>query len=704
MAQIAEHPWKTLKQLSIPVWFYQLSDEKIYLNEPLQEMLGIELAVMDKQQVKEKLHEEDWSYFERLARSERSERILEFDYRWSNGGESHWFKDIVHPFYNEVGNRIGYSGIGATDRIYQMDLGRIKNAIVEIGEGFLRYNGQAFFDFLVKYLAAVLQVNTAFIGKWKGQQKNELFVSSIFHKGETSNGDTYQVEESPLELLATSVDCFYPSRAQEYFPSASILKRYEVESFLGKTLMSSDQEPIGVLAVMDQRKQTNNPMIRPLLQIFADRIANEMSRIQTEEKLEVLSRYDSLTGLLTRNYFSDILPGALEESAILLLFDIDNFKMINDSWGHAKGDELLRQFASYLRKTFAKQECVLSRISSDEYAVLIRSSITLEDVCLLGEQIIHSMRRPFIIEGKEFYTTVSIGIATSTPDSGDAEEVLRRADAAMHKAKRNGKNRYEIYDSRMGEQMREELQLKQALHQALEEGEFLLYYQPQISGETLQVKGFEALIRWNHPEHGLLSPHHFISLAEETGMIVDIGEWVLREACRQAKQWQEYGEPHLKVAVNLSAYQFADVALTDKIMGALTASGLAPESLIIEITETMVLQDFDRSIETLNTLRNSGISIHLDDFGVGFSSLSYLHRLPVDAIKIDRSFINQIDSDRNEVVIVNAIISMAQSLGLDVIAEGVERKEHIVYLQEKGCYDYQGYFFSKPVPAECVSL
>lgn len=418
--------------------------------------------------------------------------------------------------------------------------------------------------------------------------------------------------------------------------------------------------------------------------------------------------------MLTRGYLSDRIEEEIssspnqEKNLALLLLDIDNFKMINDSWGHSKGNELLKQFARYLRQTFAPYDTVISRISSDEFVVLIKHIGSMEEVRELSDHVILSLRRPFLIGEKEFYSTVSIGAVftpLNLPGELGGEDLLRNGNAAMHKAKRDGKNRYAIYEEWMSEQMREELHLKQSLHHALDNREFVLHYQPQVSAQTSQVFGYESLIRWNHPDFGLLSPNHFISLAEETGMIIDIGEWVLQEACHQIRKWQvEVRRPDLKVSVNLSAQQFVDAVLPEKVFRALEESGLSPESLIIEITETLVLQDFDRSIETMERLRNRGIKVHLDDFGIGFSSLSYLNRLPIDAIKIDRSFVSQISDEDHEVAIVNAIISMAKSLGLQVIAEGVEKKEHISYLKQKGCYEYQGYYFSKPVPAQLVAL
>lgn len=652
MAQIMEHPWETLKQLSIPIWFFNIEKENIFVSERLQEDLGLDDAVLNRQALGSLIHPDDLAYLYHKEKVREHRPFFYINYRVRQSQEYVWVKDIVTPFYDE-GRVIGYSGVKAPDSAYQKELGRIKQSIIEIGDAFLSYNGQEFFDFLVEYLATILKVDSVLIGELTGPDKDEITAIALYHKGKITTGLQYSLEGTPCEKVIDNHDCYYPGSIQEIFPDGPLIQEYGVESYYGKSLVNTTGETLGLLAIMDSGTQTSGPLSKALFQIFADRTAIELSRMQAEKKLRMLSQYDPLTGLLTRSYLSKILDEEIEKvdeddkSVALLLVDIDNFKMINDSWGHQKGDELLKQFAKYLRQTFVQHDAVISRISSDEFVVLLRDVANVDKVCEVSDHVILSMRRPFLIDEKEFYNTVSIGV-TFTPSRRDGsmsgEDLLRKADAAMHKAKRNGKNRYAVYHERMSEQMREELHLKQSLHHALNNREFVLHYQPQVCGHTSQVFGYESLIRWNHPDLGLLSPHHFISLAEETGMIIEIGEWVLMEACKQTKQWQiQEDRPDLKVSVNLSAHQFIDVRLPEKVFQALEDSGLAANSLILEITETMVLQDFERSIEMLERLREKGIKVHLDDFGVGFSSLSYLNRLPVDAIKIDRSFIHQSD-------------------------------------------------------------
>lgn len=710
MAQVIEHPWKTLKQLSIPMWFFDQSDQRIYLNETLVRDLGVRNDSVSTSEIKKFIHSEDVDLL-RMVAEEKGEQTFQLNYRLKSEEGDQWVKDMVTPFYAEDCTLIGYSGLAVSASSCKDELEHLKKSMTEIGEAFSTENGQSFFDFSVEYLANLLGVNTVLIGELSGDEKEKVSAISMYHDGTLSSGYQYMVSGTPCEDVIYNHECYFPLDAQRIYPEDDFINEHDIQSYLGKALLNSEGEVMGLIEIMDSQPLSNGPLSRAIFQILADRIENEMTKMRAESKVRTLSQYDSLTGLTKRNYFSELmkqeLKAASEQDAKLglLIIDLDNFKMINDTWGHEKGDELLQEFSLHLKRTFARKRCVLSRISSDEFVVLLKDVSRVDEVCTMADHVIQSMRRPFMIGQKEYYTTVSIGVSFFPHDGADEGAMLRYANAAMQKAKRSGKNCYELYNMQMSEEMREEMMLKQALHHALDKDEFVLHYQPQVCGRTGRIIGFEALVRWQQPNLGLLSPHYFIGLAEESGMITELGEWVMNEACIQMKDWQQrHHRPDLNISVNLSARQFADEHLPDKVFAALEKSRLCPKSLIVEITETMVLQDFDRSIETLKKLREKGIKVYLDDFGVGFSSLNYLSRLPVDAIKIDRSFINQIDSGENDVAIVSAIIAMAQSLGLEIIAEGVEREEHIRYLSEKGCHEYQGYYFSKPKPAECVNL
>ncbi|TGB01915.1 bifunctional diguanylate cyclase/phosphodiesterase [Halobacillus salinus] len=710
MAQTIDHPWKTLKQLSIPMWFFDQRDQRVYLNDALTEDLGMDNASISKSEIRDLIHKEDLSLM-KLVTDPNRKQTFHLNYRLKSKNGYRWVKDVVTPFHTDDQTFLGYSGLSVSGSFCQDELNQLKRSITEIGEAFSTANGQSFFNFFVEYLAGLLGVNTVLVGELSTDDKGVVSTISMYHDGVTSSGYHYSLEGTPCEDVLVEHECFFQADVQSLYPEDDFLRQHDIQSYLGKALLNSQGDVVGIIVIMDSKPFSNGPLSRAIFQILADRIENELTKMKAESKLQKLSQYDSLTGLAKRDYFSELMKQELKAACDqdtklgLLIIDLDNFKMINDTWGHEKGDELLREFAVHLKRTFARKRCIISRISSDEFVVLLKDVSTVDEVCSMADHVIQSMGRPFMIGQKEYYTTVSIGVSFFPHDGTDEDAMLRYANAAMQKVKRSGKNRYELYDAQMSQEMREEMMLKQALHHALDKREFVLHYQPQICGRTRRIIGYEALIRWQQPEFGLLSPHFFIRLAEESGMITQLGEWVLNEACRQLKVWQlRYKRPDLNISVNLSARQFVDETLSEKIFGALEASNLSPENLVVEITETMVLQDFDRSIETLKQLRDKGVKVHLDDFGVGFSSLSYLSRLPVDAIKIDRSFINKIDAGENDVAIVSAIIAMAQSLRLQIIAEGVEREAHIRYLSQKGCYDYQGYYFSKPQPAECVSL
>ncbi|WP_163528278.1 GGDEF domain-containing phosphodiesterase [Halobacillus ihumii] len=708
MTQKIGHPWKVLKQLSIPIWFYYKEEDRIHLNTPLKQKLSAQHSSFSLDDFAWIIHPNDVAHVMEALQSQQKEPFY-LNYRLKVDGQYIWVEDMVAPYHESGGTCIGYTGQSLSLTSYKEELEGLKRSVIEIGQSFSANVGQPFFDYLVKYLAKILQVETVLIGELTSGNVEQITAVSMFHKGAVSKGFTYLVKNTPCVEVVRGKEYYIPQRAYELYPEDELFVENKFESYFGAPLLNSKREVIGVLAIMDTSLRKNGPMSKALFRIFADRMANELSKRRTERELKHISQFDPLTGLVSRNYFKDLLAEQLDDSRqkdqqlAMIFIDLDNFKMINDTWGHERGDELLKQFASHLNRIFARMDCIISRISSDEFAVLLRGESDVVRAREKAEDIIHSMRRPFFINKKEYYSTASVGVALYPQDAEEEEALLRYSDAAMHKAKRKGKNRYELYNPYMSEEMIDEMQRKQALHHALERREFTLHYQPQVCGITSKINGYEALIRWNQPLMGLLTPDHFISLAEESGAIIPIGEWVLIEACQQVKQWQEeFNRPDLHVSVNLSAEQFADRYLKDKIFKALRLAKLNANCLIIEITETMVLRDFGHSSEILEELRGHGIQVHLDDFGVGFSSMNYLSRLPVDAIKIDRSFIRQIGSDTSDVAIVSAIIAMAKSLNLQIIAEGVETEEHIDYLSDKGCHEYQGYYYSKPLPVKSV--
>ncbi len=424
-----------------------------------------------------------------------------------------------------------------------------------------------------------------------------------------------------------------------------------------------------------------------------------------EERLSYLAYYDTLTGLANRRSLTDNLRLAMAEAdrigrlVAVALLDLDRFKIINDTLGHNVGDQLLQEVAERL-KTSVRAGDTVARLGGDEFAVVLGSVAQADDIAGVAQKIIEQFAPPFHPAGRELFVTPSIGIALYPSDADTPETLLKNADAAMYHAKESGRNAFRFYTAELNERAGKRLALETALRQALARGELLLHYQPLVDMGSGKIIGTEALIRWRHPELGLVPPLDFIPLAEDTGLIVPIGEWVLNTACAQTKAWQRAGFQNLQMAVNLSLRQFHEGALAETVRRALADSGLEPRCLDLELTESMLMRDPERTVAVMQELKRLGVSFSMDDFGTGYSSLSYLKRFPLDTLKIDRSFVRDITTDPNDAAITQATIVMAKSLGLTVIAEGVETKEQLVFLKRHGCDAAQGYYFSRPLPPE----
>ncbi len=429
----------------------------------------------------------------------------------------------------------------------------------------------------------------------------------------------------------------------------------------------------------------------------------EMKRYEAE--LEFQTNQDTLTGLANRNLLRDRLSQEIAYAdryghpVWVVFVDLDHFKFINDTLGHKAGDSLLKTVAERLQSAVRETDTV-ARLGGDEF-VLVLPERTDENMAMrVIQRIKDTVVMPFTIEDYEFFITCSIGMAVYPTDGEDPETLMKNADIAMYRAKEIGRNNSQFYTPTMNERALERLHMEGDLRAALEQDQFELHYQPQVDLRTGKIIGVEALIRWNHPEYGMIAPSRFIALAEETGLIVPIGAWVIRTACAQNKAWQRAGHDSLKIAVNLSALQFTQHDLVELIALALAETKLDPQYLEIELTESMVMADVDRAIEILRKLNELGVQISIDDFGTGYSSLSYLKRFPIDVLKVDQSFVRDITVDPDDAAIVASIISLAHSLRLQVIAEGVETAEQLDYLQGNDCDVMQGYHFSRPLPAE----
>ncbi|MDO8616335.1 MAG: EAL domain-containing protein [Dehalococcoidia bacterium] len=444
-------------------------------------------------------------------------------------------------------------------------------------------------------------------------------------------------------------------------------------------------------------------------------IRDVTERKRAEETVHRLAFHDALTGLPNRPLFRDRLELALAQSrrsgqmAAVMFLDLDRFKVVNDTVGHAEGDTLLRQVAGQLTGLVREGDTV-ARLGGDEFTILLPTIGGPEDAIRIAERILNTLKRPQVICGREYLATGSIGITIYPGDGADADTLLRNADVAMYRAKDLGRNQYQMYTPAMNAEVSDRLALETSMRHALERGHFAIYYQPQVNTQTMSVVGMEALLRWRHPVRGLILPADFIHTAEETGLIIPLGEWVLRTACAQNKAWQDAGYPPLRIAVNLSARQFRQRSLIETVRNALRETGLEPQYLQLEITEALAMHDAELTITMLRDLKEMGVQIAVDDFGIGHSSLNYLKRFPIDAVKIDCSFVRGLTVDPVDAALVTAIIAMSHSLGLKVIAEGVETEEqlaflknpqsHLPALKHRQCDEFQGYLFSHPLPPE----
>jgi diguanylate cyclase (GGDEF)-like protein/PAS domain S-box-containing protein len=427
-------------------------------------------------------------------------------------------------------------------------------------------------------------------------------------------------------------------------------------------------------------------------------------RKRAEEQVKHLAFHDSLTGLPNRLLFRDRLRVAMvhanryREKLAVLFLDIDRFKVINDSLGHPIGDELLRRIAERVGGCI-RQEDTIARLGGDEFTVLLPGIAKEEDAATIANKILEAVRLPFFIEHRELFITTSIGVTLFPEDGADPESLVRNADTAMYRAKEQGRDTARLYAPAMNTKALERLSLESRLRQALQNQELVVHYQALIDLATGRVRGAEALLRWQHPELGLVAPGEFIAIAEVSGLIVPIGQWVLRTACAQARAWQLQGHPRFSVAVNLSARQFQQADLVFQVTEALHEADLPAASLDLEITESNAMQNAELSIATLQDLKRLGVSLSMDDFGTGYSSLNYLKRFPIDRLKIDQSFVRDVNKDPDDAAIATAIIAMAHSLELTAVAEGVETEEQLEFLLAQRCDEMQGYLFSRPLPA-----
>ncbi|MDX0423394.1 EAL domain-containing protein [Sinorhizobium medicae] len=487
---------------------------------------------------------------------------------------------------------------------------------------------------------------------------------------------------------------------------ALLLKSSGLRSCWSTPILSRERKVLGTFALYAHEVATPCEQEQELIAMAAHLAGIAIERKRAEDRISFLAHHDALTGLPNRVLFEEQVDGMLEEirerdqCAVLAFLDLDNFKLINDSLGHAAGDELLKAVAGRMRASVRKADFVV-RVGGDEFIILLNGLPKERDIVLSRlEDIRSAIAMPLQLQGRSLQVSCSMGVACFPNQGRTAGELLANADMAMYRAKELGRDNIQVFTEEMAARAHERLQWQEELREALAGEEFLLHFQPQMNLGTGRIFAAEALLRWNHPVRGIISPSVFIPLAEETGLIVPIGDWALRAACRQLKAWQDAGLPPLIISVNVSARQFRERNWASRVAEILKETGLEARYLELELTESLIMQDVPGAIATMHALEAIGVHLAIDDFGTGYSSLSALKRFPVRRLKIDRSFVTDIPLDADDMAITYAIISLAQKLGLRVIAEGVESEAQVEFLQKAGCDEIQGYFFSRPLSAE----
>jgi diguanylate cyclase (GGDEF)-like protein/PAS domain S-box-containing protein len=524
----------------------------------------------------------------------------------------------------------------------------------------------------------------------------------------SSDGRCQRVNRSLCEILGYTDRELLAKDFQEFVhPDECVSVRTKWEQLLSGRIpayqletrcMHRDGHVVWVLWSVSQAPVEDAESARLIFQI-----QNITDRKAAEERLLHDALHDALTGLPNRALMIDHIRMAIarnqrrsNETFAVLFLDLDRFKVVNDSLGHMIGDQLLVGIARRLENCVRPGDTV-ARVGGDEFTILLEDITDVREAVSVAERIQQELKQPFNLSGRDVFTTVSVGIAPGLVSYSRPDEILRDADTAMYRSKSLGKARHEMFDEEMQARTVNLLQMENDLRLAFERNEFFVNYQPIVALDDFRVCGFEALVRWQHPERGLISPTEFIPIAEESGQILQIGEWVLREACKQLQLWQEKfpSDKPMYMTVNLSAKQFAQPDLVDRVRDILTETNIDPSYLKLEITESVVMDDFKSAAEMLALLRELGVGLSIDDFGTGYSSLTYLHQFPIDTLKIDRSFVNRMDNENVE--IVRAILMLAENLGMDAVAEGVETKEQMSLLRNLSCKSGQGYFFSKPM-------
>jgi diguanylate cyclase (GGDEF)-like protein len=572
-------------------------------------------------------------------------------------------------------------------------------------------SGVVLFQSLTKYLTNYLNVKLAVVGEYDATTKLFTILAGV-RANRKIKFFSFPIEGTVLEPVVKGEELFIKENAAALYPLDSRLQQIKTTSIVAVPLRDSTNTVIGAIALSDDKPLSNIRLVSNLLKLFSLRVAAEMERLQTKRNLQNMAVTDELTHMPNRWYLQQemgrllTLSGDSGVTAAFLFINLDRFSLINDALGHVKGDWLIKLLANRLLRVMEERQGLVCRFGGDEFVIVLANLHFVDEVESFAAELLELLHEPLLIDNEAYSVGASIGVSLFPQDGTDGQHLLQNADIAMNVAKQSGRNQCQFYHDALQQTASFKLEMENRLRQAVQKNHFVLHYQPQYSIESGQVVGMEALVRWQLSDKQLIAPAEFIPLAEETGLIIPLGTWVLQEACRQNKEWQLKGYQPVRVAVNISPVQFQTANFIEIVRKTLLVTGLDAKWLEIEFTEGLTMEKSGVVLDHMKSLSAMGVYMSIDDFGTGYSSLNYLKSFPIQALKIDRSFVAGMTVDESDSAIISAIIAMGKSLNLSIIAEGIETEDQLQLLKEQKCHLVQGFLFSKPLAAsdfeECI--
>jgi diguanylate cyclase (GGDEF)-like protein/PAS domain S-box-containing protein len=602
-----------------------------------------------------------------------------------------------YPLFDASGKHLGFRGIGmdVTDKVAaDYVLERIKGIVAD-------KVGKNYFEALTNEIVNTLKVDLAFVARMDDPSRTSVTTLSVCESGKQIANFQYDLTNTPCFEVTRSSTCVFSQDVQSQFPDDSLLQEMSISSYAGTPLFGNDGQCIGLLVTLKKTPLLQVDLVTKVIELFADRAAAELERVMMDEQLIQQAYSDGLTGLPNRPLAMDRLNHAVSAAQrshrhlFVLFIDLDGFKDVNDSMGHLQGDILLKEVATRFSANIRQGE-TLARLGGDEFLVILEETDSSSGE-ITAQRLLTSLAEPIELDGREFTISASIGVAQFPQDGDNPDALLQNADTAMYQAKDAGRNTYRFFTRQMNEQIKTRVEMEHLLWRGLDEQQFELLYQPILELDTGRIIGAEALLRWSSPKLGYLRPEEFMSLAEEIGVTVPLGEWIVRQACIVCQQCRETFFDGFTIAVNVSPRQLHNSDLLITLNAAIEEQQLARNAIELEVTENLLMKDVELVRNILAEASHNGIQISIDDFGTGYSSLRYLKDFPFSTLKIDGTFISKMEPDSEDAVMVSAIITMAHNLHLRVTAEGIETRDQLALLREFNCDLGQGYYFSEPL-------